>query len=136
MAYKQSSKKRQTQKGYVKYDEFNIDNLIIHPMKQYPSGAKYFPIEYAMTEADKEKGVYVPLNILSPDKMLHWGIKKYETEDDWTLSIPLVEGVPELFNGIFIQIDEKIKAFALENSQSFFGAKKSQEVVNVEEEEI
>lgn len=116
--------------AYVKFNDFNIDNVIIHPMKQYPSGAKYFPIEYAMTEEDKEKGNYVPLNILSPEKMLHWGIKRFDSEDDWTLSVPLIEGVPAEFQQVFAQIDEKIKAFAFENSQSFFGAKKSKEVVN------
>jgi hypothetical protein len=122
--------KKQSRKDYIKFDEFNIDNVVIQPMKQYASGAKYFPIGYALTEEDKIAGKLVPLNLLSADAMLHWGIKKFDAEDDWTLDIPLVENVPEAFRNMFLQIDEKVKAFAFENSVSFFGKEKSKEVVD------
>ena len=99
-------------------------------MKQYPSGAKYFPIGYL----DSENKI-VPLNILSPDNTFTWGIKKNDfieskEKEDWNVDVPLIETAPEEFKNLFEALDEKIKTFAFENSSSFFGKEKAKVVVD------
>lgn len=122
--------KRQSTKTpkYVKFDEFNIDNVIIQPMKQYPNGGKYFPVMYAYTEEDKEKEFYHPLQILSPSNLSHWGMRDYEGNGSWSFSVPIFETVPPQFVEVFEQLDSKVKDYAFQCSEQFFGKKNSKEV--------
>jgi hypothetical protein len=113
---------------YVKFDEFNIDFVVIQPMKQYPNGGKYFPVMYAYSEEDKEKEFLHPLHILGPSNLSHWGMREFEGNGSWTLSIPILEGVPPLFVEIFQQIDQKVKDYAFQYSEQFFGKKYAKEV--------
>jgi hypothetical protein len=116
---------------YVDFKDFNIDLVVIQPTKkQYPGGGNFFTIMYAHSEEDKVKGNLYPLQILTPSNLNHWGMKDFENNGNWNLSVPIVDSVPHKFVEIFQELDAKVKAFAFENSEQFFGSKKSKEVAD------
>ena len=88
---------------------------------------KHFQISYFIN------GSYKPLFIKSPSGLFHWGMNDFQNNGVFNFCIPfLQDGNYEIenFKILFQQLDTKIKDYAFENSEQFFGSKKRREATD------
>lgn len=111
----------------INYLDLDITKMVYQPVTTN-KGFKSHPILY---DAD---GVSRPLNITSPERILHWGASDYNGNKQFSVAVPFfsVGADPrfEAFKLILEQLDENAKEFAFNNSRDLFGSVKSRETID------
>lgn len=109
---------------FVNYEEFSVQNIVIGRISKVSDENIFINLKYMYPD-----GEISSITILTP-MLFHWGIRDYNKDQRFMLTIPVYTRTPQTFVGVFNELDTYVKRYLQEHSQNIFGSILSEEDID------